>query len=161
MSITNRVTLKTNWSIQICSQFARELKKKILSNFGDKVAGCAFAEKLLKTYLSKNRSGERTPYCGILIDYLTRHLKKWSQSKSWWILLWVHNRKNHCFCWKKCNGRNPWSVDIKGFLEGMISKKSAPTELLSWVACLSHAGHSISKSTKSRLTSGIFPFKRV
>ena len=58
------------------------LKKKILSNFGDKVVGCAFAEKLLKTYLSKNRSGERTPYCGIIIDYLTRHLKKWSQSKS-------------------------------------------------------------------------------
>lgn len=58
------------------------LKKKILSNFGDKVVGCVFAEKLLKTYLSKNRSGELTPYCGILIDYLTRHLKKWSQSKS-------------------------------------------------------------------------------
>ena len=58
------------------------LKKKILNNFGDKVVGCAFAEKLLKTYLSKNRSGELTPYCGILIDYLTRHLKKWSQSKS-------------------------------------------------------------------------------
>ena len=58
------------------------LKRKILSNFGDKVVGCAFAEKLLKTYLSKNRSGELTPYCGILIDYLTRHLKKWSQSKS-------------------------------------------------------------------------------
>ena len=58
------------------------LKKKILSNFGDKVAGHAFAEKLLKTYLSKNRSGELTPYCGILIDYLTRHLKKWSQLKS-------------------------------------------------------------------------------
>lgn len=54
------------------------LKKKILSNFGDKVVGCVFAEKLLKTYLSKNRSGERTPYCGIIINYLTRHLKKWS-----------------------------------------------------------------------------------
>ncbi len=58
------------------------LKKKILSNFGDKVGGHVFAEKLLKTYLCKNRSGERTPYCGIIIDYLTRHLKKWSQSKS-------------------------------------------------------------------------------
>lgn len=59
-----------------------ELKKKILSNFGDKVASRAFAEKLLQTYRHKNQSGERTPYCGILIDYLTRHLKKWSQSKS-------------------------------------------------------------------------------
>ena len=58
------------------------LKKKLLINFEDKVAGHVFAEKLLKTYLSKNRSGERTPYCGIIIDYLTRHLKKWSQSKS-------------------------------------------------------------------------------
>ena len=59
-----------------------ELKKKILSNFGNKAAGHVFAEKLLKNYLSKHRSGERTPYCGILIDYPTRHLKKWSQSKS-------------------------------------------------------------------------------
>ena len=58
------------------------LKKKLLINFEDKVAGHVFAEKLLKTYLSKNRSVKLTPYCGILIDYLTRHLKKWSQSKS-------------------------------------------------------------------------------
>lgn len=55
-----------------------ELKKKILNSYGDKSAGRAFIEKLLRFYGNVDQHGERQQYCGIIIDYLVKRLKKWS-----------------------------------------------------------------------------------
>ena len=56
-----------------------ELKRKILDHCHDKTADCAYLEELLNFYSHINEKGERRQYCGILIDYLVKRLKRWSQ----------------------------------------------------------------------------------
>ena len=56
-----------------------ELKRKIFNYCQNKTAGRAFIEKTLQFYRTKDRNGEYQPYCGILIDYLLKRLKRWSQ----------------------------------------------------------------------------------
>lgn len=54
------------------------LKDKIHSEYKDKTACRSFIEKSLQFYLSKDQNGKRQQYCGIIIDYLIKRLKKWS-----------------------------------------------------------------------------------
>ena len=54
-----------------------ELKKKLKKKFGNRPANLPFIKNLLSYYLGKNQFGERTADCGILIDYLSKRLKRW------------------------------------------------------------------------------------
>ena len=54
----------------------KALKDTIYRKFKDKPARIAFANQKLNFY-STMTDGKYPAYCGILIDYLMRHLKKW------------------------------------------------------------------------------------
>lgn len=53
-----------------------KLKDKIHSKYKNKTICRTFIEKTLQFYRSKDRNGEYRQYCGILIDYLIKRLKK-------------------------------------------------------------------------------------
>ena len=53
------------------------LKKYLHKNYQGKKVPIADVSKLLNFYQNM-QNGQHTEYCGILIFYLTRHLKKWS-----------------------------------------------------------------------------------
>ena len=54
----------------------KALKDTIYYKFKDKPARIAFAKQTLNSYSTMTDS-KFPAYCGIIIDYLTRRLKKW------------------------------------------------------------------------------------
>lgn len=55
----------------------KKLTATIHSKYKDKTARLAFVKKTLHSYQTLSQ-GKYPDYCGIIIDYLTRHLKKWT-----------------------------------------------------------------------------------
>lgn len=53
------------------------LKMNIRKIFANKSADRAYLEKLLNFYGNTDENGKRAGYCGIIIDYLVKCLKKW------------------------------------------------------------------------------------
>lgn len=53
------------------------LKMNIRKIFANKSADRAYLEKLLNFYGNTDENGKRARYCGIIIDYLVKCLKKW------------------------------------------------------------------------------------